>query len=54
MKIATVGVDLAKMNFQIHGVDERDRVAVRQGAHHSSQPDPRAAGRVRDRHLAGH
>lgn len=29
MKITTVGIDLAKTVFQIHGVDERGRVAVR-------------------------
>jgi transposase len=29
MKITTVGIDLAKVVFQIHGVDERDKVAVR-------------------------
>jgi len=27
MKITTVGNDLAKIVFQIHGVDERDKVA---------------------------
>jgi transposase len=29
MKITTIGVDLAKAVFQIHGVDERGKVAVR-------------------------
>lgn len=29
MKITTVGIDLAKTAFQIHGVDERGQVAVR-------------------------
>lgn len=29
MKITTIGIDLAKAVFQIHGVDERGRVAVR-------------------------
>lgn len=29
MKIATIGIDLAKAVFQIHGVDERGTVAVR-------------------------
>lgn len=29
MKITTVGLDLAKVVFQIHGVDEHDKVAVR-------------------------
>jgi transposase len=29
MKITTVGIDLAKLVFQIHGVDERGKVAVR-------------------------
>ena len=29
MKITTIGIDLAKMVFQIHGVDERGKVAVR-------------------------
>jgi transposase len=29
MKITTIGIDLAKAVFQIHGVDERGRIAVR-------------------------
>ncbi|MGA8864097.1 MAG: IS110 family transposase [Gallionella sp.] len=29
MKITTIGIDLAKVVFQIHGVDERGKVAVR-------------------------
>jgi transposase len=29
MKITTIGIDLAKIVFQIHGVDERGKVAVR-------------------------
>jgi len=29
MKITTIGIDLAKAVFQIHGVDERGKVAVR-------------------------
>jgi hypothetical protein len=29
MKITTIGIDLAKIIFQIHGVDERGKVAVR-------------------------
>lgn len=29
MKITTIGIDLAKEVFQIHGVDERGRVVVR-------------------------
>jgi hypothetical protein len=29
MKITTVGIDLAKNVFQIHGVDQRDKVVVR-------------------------
>lgn len=29
MKITTIGIDLAKLVFQIHGVDERGKVAVR-------------------------
>ena len=29
MKITTIGIDLAKNIFQIHGVDERGKVAVR-------------------------
>jgi transposase len=29
MKITTIGIDLAKNVFQIHGVDKRDKVAVR-------------------------
>jgi transposase len=29
MKITTVGVDLAKIVFQVHGVDERGKVAAR-------------------------
>jgi transposase len=29
MKITTVGFDVAKTIFQIHGVDEQGRVAVR-------------------------
>lgn len=29
MKITTVGIDLAKLVFQIHGVDERGKVSVR-------------------------
>jgi len=29
MKITTIGIDLAKLVFQIHGVDERGKVAIR-------------------------
>ncbi|MGA8148258.1 MAG: hypothetical protein WB870_11885 [Gallionellaceae bacterium] len=29
MKITTIGIDLAKEVFQIHGVDERGKVQVR-------------------------
>lgn len=29
MKITTIGIDLAKIVFQIHGVDERGKVGVR-------------------------
>ena len=29
MKTTTIGIDLAKTVFQIHGVDERGKVAVR-------------------------
>ena len=29
MKITTVGIDLAKNVFQVHGVDERGKVALR-------------------------
>jgi len=29
MKITTIGIDLAKAVFQIHGVDARGKVAVR-------------------------
>ena len=29
MKITTVGIDLAKSVFQIHGVDERGKAALR-------------------------
>lgn len=29
MKITTIGIDLAKNVFQIHGVDESGKVAVR-------------------------
>jgi hypothetical protein len=29
MKITTVGIDLAKNVFQVHGVDERGRVVLR-------------------------
>jgi len=29
MKITTMGIDLAKEVFQIHGVDERGKVVVR-------------------------
>ena len=29
MKITTIGIDLAKVVFQIHGVDERGKIAVR-------------------------
>ena len=29
MKITTIGLDLAKAVFQVHGVDERDKVAAR-------------------------
>jgi transposase len=29
MKITTIGIDLAKNVFQIHGVNERGKVAVR-------------------------
>jgi transposase len=29
MKITTIGIDLAKEVFQIHGVDERGRIVLR-------------------------
>lgn len=29
MKIATIGIDLAKNVFQIHGADSRDNVVLR-------------------------
>lgn len=29
MKITTVGLDLAKQVFQVHGVDEHDKVVLR-------------------------
>jgi transposase len=29
MKITTIGVDLAKNVFQVHGVDERGKVVLR-------------------------
>ena len=29
MKITTIGFDLAKMVFQVHGVDERGKVETR-------------------------
>ena len=29
MKITTIGIDLAKTVFQIHGIDERGKVVVR-------------------------
>jgi len=29
MKITTVGIDLAKNVFQVHGVDERGKVTLR-------------------------
>jgi len=29
MKITTIGIDLAKAVFQIHGVDERGKVVLR-------------------------
>jgi transposase len=29
MKITTVGIDLAKMLFQVHGVDERGKAGLR-------------------------
>ena len=29
MKVTTIGVDLAKSVFQVHGVDERGHVVVR-------------------------
>lgn len=29
MKITTIGIDLAKNVFQVHGVDERGKVMVR-------------------------
>ena len=29
MKITTIGIDLAKIVFQIHGVDDRGKVVVR-------------------------
>ena len=30
MKISTLGIDLAKAVFQVHGVDEQGRVVVRE------------------------
>ena len=32
MKITTVGIDLAKNVFQVHGVDERGQVGAAQAA----------------------
>ena len=29
MKITTIGIDLAKEVFQIHGVDEHDKIVLR-------------------------
>ena len=29
MKITTIGIDLAKLVFQVHGVDERGKTALR-------------------------
>jgi transposase len=38
MKITTIGIDLAKAVFQIHGVDERGKVAVRKQLKRSEMP----------------
>jgi len=32
MKVTTLGIDLAKSIFQLHGVDERGNVAIQKGA----------------------
>jgi transposase len=38
MKITTIGIDLAKVVFQIHGVDERGKVAVRKQLKRAEMP----------------
>ncbi|MDO8463952.1 MAG: IS110 family transposase [Gallionella sp.] len=38
MKITTIGIDLAKAVFQIHGVDERGKVAVRRQLKRAEMP----------------
>lgn len=38
MKITTIGIDLAKAVFQIHGVDERGKVAVRKQLKRAEMP----------------
>lgn len=38
MKITTIGIDLAKAVFQIHGVDKRGKVAVRKQLKRSEMP----------------
>jgi hypothetical protein len=35
MKITTVGIDLAKNVFQVHGIDERGKAAVGDGRLHA-------------------
>jgi transposase len=45
MKIITIGLDLAKRVFQVHGVDATGQVAVRTLMRHASKaratPEPR-------------
>jgi hypothetical protein len=38
MKITTIGLDLAKLLFQVHGVDERGKVAARKHWYPDSTP----------------
>ena len=39
MKITTMGIDLAKEVFQIHGMDERGKIAVRKQMRHKDMAE---------------
>ena len=40
MTVKTIGIDLAKNIFQIHGVDERGNTVVRKRIKRNLSPDP--------------
>jgi transposase len=43
MKIATVGLDLAKSVFQVHGADERGHAVVRKQLRRDNKISPQSA-----------